>query len=675
MKKVLLSIAALALSATTAFGQYYHLAAGSGNPGNANSEDSEYPYGSGLPAGWSSIVGAGQTLGTYSSAQTIPFTFLFNGDTVNTYRVSNTGILTFSNVASPASHSGATAAALTSSTIPDSSICVLGINGGGSNDHVTRQTFGTAPNRQEWILFSSYSATGTSTSHWTYWSIVLEEGTNNIHIVDQRTAGWAGSVNIGVRVDATNVDEISSVSSGSTNAPDRSDNTHYTFVQGTQPEFDMAGLSVGLSPYLALTNAPFTVAADFVNNGTTTLTSADINYSIDGGTPVTSTVSGLSIATNGSGTVSSTTTWNPSASGTYEVKAWLSNLNGTANDAVQSNDTASITVQVVPALTTRYPLYETFTSSTCPPCTPANTNMEAIFANNPGEANSIKYQMSWPGAGDPYYYSEGGDRRVYYGVSSVPNVAIDGGWNGNGNNITQQLFDDFQNVPAFVEMSATYSQFSKTVETTVTITPLADNSSSNLALFAAIYSKRDTANVGTNGETEFFHVVKKIMPSSSGQSISSLTANQAITQTLSYTFNGNYRLPANASGAININTEHTVEDFGNLGVILWVQDTQTKEVLQSVDATYTIGQFENELAASINIFPNPATDRIFVEGDFEGVANARLISMLGQEVKAPQGTFSAGQRLEISTAGLAPGTYLLVVSKDGTTHAEPVVIQ
>lgn len=675
MKKVLLSITALALSATTAFGQYYHLAAGSGNPGNANSEDSEYPYGSGLPAGWSSIVGAGQTLGTYSSAQTIPFTFLFNGDTVNTYRVSNTGILTFSNVASPASHSGATAAALTSSTIPDSSICVLGINGGGSNDHVTRQTFGTAPNRQEWILFSSYSATGTSTSHWTYWSIVLEEGTNNIHIVDQRTAGWAGSVNIGVRVDATTVDEISSVSSGSTNAPDRSDNTHYTFVQGTQPEFDMAGLSVGLSPYLALTNAPFTVAADFVNNGTTTLTSADINYSIDGGTPVTSTVSGLSIATNGSSTVSSTTTWNPSASGTYEVKAWLSNLNGTANDAVQSNDTASITVQVVPALTTRYPLYETFTSSTCPPCTPANTNMEAIFANNPGEANSIKYQMSWPGAGDPYYYSEGGDRRVYYGVSSVPNVAIDGGWNGNGNNITQQLFDDFQNVPAFVEMSATYSQFSKTVETTVTITPLADNSSSNLALFAAIYSKRDTANVGTNGETEFFHVVKKMMPSSSGQSISSLTANQAITQTLSYTFNGNYRLPANASGAININTEHTVEDFGNLGVILWVQDTQTKEVLQSVDATYTIGQFENELAASINIFPNPATDRIFVEGDFEGIANARLISMLGQEVKAPQGTFSAGQRLEISTAGLAPGTYLLVVSKDGTTHAEPVVIQ
>ncbi|MGB1184732.1 MAG: T9SS type A sorting domain-containing protein, partial [Schleiferiaceae bacterium] len=132
---------------------------------------------------------------------------------------------------------------------------------------------------------------------------------------------------------------------------------------------------------------------------------------------------------------------------------------------------------------------------------------------------------------------------------------------------------------------------------------------------------------------------------------------------------------ANAGDAINLATEHTVEDFDNLGVILWIQDAVTKEVLQSTDASYTIGQFENELAASLNIYPNPATDRIFVEADFEGEATARLISMLGQEIKAPTATLSAGQRLEISTSDLAPGTYLLVVSKEGTTHATPVIVQ
>jgi len=675
MKKLLLSLGIIALSTGSAFGQYYHTAAAGGNPNNINTEDTEYPVGSGLPTDWTSIVAAAQTAGTYSTAQTIPFTFLFNGDTATTYRVSNTGILTFSQASSPANHSSGAAASIASSTVPDSSICILGINGSGSNDQIARKSFGTAPNRQEWVFFASYSATGTSGSHWTYWSIVLEEGSNNIYIVDQRAAGWAGTVNLGVRANSTTMDSIMGVASASTNLPDRTDNTHQTFVQGVQPDYEMAGSSVNLNPYLALTASPFSVSADFVNNGAATITSATLNLSVNGGTATTSALTGISVSSGATGTLTATSTWNPSTSGVYSVKAWLTGLNGTNADSDNSNDTAMTSVQVVPALTTRYPLYETFTSSTCAPCTPANAQMETVFAANPGESNSIKYQMSWPGAGDPYYYSEGGDRRTYYGVNSVPRVEIDGGWDLNGNSVTQTVFDQFQSNPAFVEMTATFSQFSKTIETSVNITPLADVSSNNLALFAAVYSKVDYANVGTNGETEFIHVVKKMMPSSTGQSISALVANSSVSQTLSYTFNGSYILPANASSPVNLSTNHTVESFSNLGVILWIQDLTTKEVLQSVDATYAIGTIENELAATLKIYPNPATDRIFVEGEFEGVAQAKLISMLGQEVDAYQGSFSSGETLEISTGHLAAGTYLLVVSKDGTTHAEPVVIK
>lgn len=675
MKKLLLSLSLVAMMGTTASAQYYHTASASGNPNNINQEDSEYPVGSGLPTTWSSILSAQQTAGTYTAAQTLPFTFLFNGDTVTTYRASNTGIVTFSQVASPANNSAGAVVALNSSTVPDSSVCILGINGQGSNDQVARKTFGTAPNRQEWILFASYSATGTTSSHWTYWSIVLEETTNNIYIVDQRTAGWTGSVNVGIRVDSATTDGITGLASASTNAPDRTDNTYQTFIQGTQPDYELAGLGVNINSFVALTSAPFTVSADFVNNGAASITGADINYSINGGTAVTSSLTGLSIASNTSATVTSSTNWTPSAAGTYDIKVWLSNLNGSNSDSDTSNDTAMASVQVVPQLTTRYPLYETFTSSTCPPCTPANVQMESVFDVNPGEYNSVKYQMNWPGTGDPYYTSEGGDRRGYYGVNSVPRVEIDGGWDSNGNNVTQSVFDQFQNVPAFVEMAATFSRWSKTIETTVTITPLADITSNNLALFAVIYSHRDTANVKTNGETEFINVVKKMMPSSSGQSIASLTSGTAVTQTLSYSFNGSYVLPPNGQSPANLNVEHTVEDFENLGVIAWLQDVNTREVYQSVDATYTVGQNENELAAALSIYPNPATDVINVDADFEGTANVRLISLLGQEVQGFQGELSAGTTLRIPTETLAKGTYLLVVSKDGSTHAEPVVIR
>ena len=89
----------------------------------------------------------------------------------------------------------------------------------------------------------------------------------------------------------------------------------------------------------------------------------------------------------------------------------------------------------------------------------------------------------------------------------------------------------------------------------------------------------------------------------------------------------------------------------------------------------TVGQNENELAAALSIYPNPATDVINVDADFEGTANVRLISLLGQEVQGFQGELSAGTTLRIPTETLAKGTYLLVVSKDGSTHAEPVVIR
>ena len=674
MKKFLLALLTVAFG-LTAQAQYYHLSGASGNPNNINQEDSEYPVSGGLPSTWSAIMSGAQSGGTYTSAQTIPFTFLFDGDTVTTYRASNTGIVTFSQLTSPASNSSGGVVSIASGNVPDSSICVLGINGSGSNDQIAKATFGTAPNRQHWIMYSSYSATGTSGSHWTYWSVVMEETTNNIYLVDQRTAGFTGSLNLGVRVNSTTMDSINAVASQSTNAPDRSDNTHYTFIQGVQPDYEMAGVSLNVSPYLGLNTAPYTIEADFVNNGAQNLSSATFNYSVNGGSTVTSSLSNLSIASGSTGTLSSGTNWNPSSTGTYELKAWLSGLNGSNNDQNTANDTVSLTIQVVTALTQRYPLYETFTSSTCGPCTPANTTMEAVFDDNPGEHNSIKYQMSWPGSGDPYYYSEGGDRRTFYGINSVPRVEIDGGWDGNGNSLTQAVYDYYQSQPAFVEMTATWSRWSKTIETDVTITPLADVSSNNLKLFAAIYSIRDTANVKTNGETEFFHVVKKLMPSSSGESLSSLTSGNSVSKQLSYTFNGTYVLPPSGQSPVNLSTNHTVEDFENLGVILWIQDMSTKEVLQSVDATYTIGQFENSLAGQMKVYPNPASDVLFVEGDFDEEATVRLVDMAGREFTRVQADFTGGNKIMLNTAELAPGTYLLVTTTRGASHAQPVIVQ
>ena len=51
----------------------------------------------------------------------------------------------------------------------------------------------------------------------------------------------------------------------------------------------------------------------------------------------------------------------------------------------------------------------------------------------------------------------------------------------------------------------------------ITIDPIEDFNSNNLKLFVGIFEYTTYNNIATNGETEFLHVMKKMIPSSSGK--------------------------------------------------------------------------------------------------------------------------------------------------------------
>ena len=263
----------------------------------------------------------------------------------------------------------------------------------------------------------------------------------------------------------------------------------------------------------------------------------------------------------------------------------------------------------------RQPLIETFTSSTCGPCAPANVTAEALFAQNSGRYTSIKYQADFPGTGDPYYTLEGGNRRSYYAINSVPRMEIDGGWDENGNNITQQVLDDYIDIICLMNLSATYSINIQTVDIDITIDPLEDYNSTDLVVHAAIIEEITYNNVKSNGETQFEHVVKKMLPDDNGTSIASLTGGAQSTLNLQYEFQGNYRLPADASNPINHTTEHSVEDFSSLMVAVWVQDVATKEVHQSTMATLS-----SVTPVSFNCINNTCVDPMDGTGNYTSLA-------------------------------------------------------
>ena len=88
--------------------------------------------------------------------------------------------------------------------------------------------------------------------------------------------------------------------------------------------------------------------------------------------------------------------------------------------------------------------------------------------------------------------------------------------------------------------------------------------------------------------------MKKMVPDISGTSITNLLPNNPQSINLSYTFNGQYLLPPDADNPIDHSLGHTVEDFNNLGVAVWIQDVDSKYILQSAEASLVADIHENK---------------------------------------------------------------------------------
>ena len=366
--------------------------------------------------------------------------------------------------------------------------------------------------------------------------------------------------------------------------------------------FDVAMESLNMPTTLGLNNAPFTFEGTLRNYGGATITSATINYSVNGGTPVTESLSGLSIAPYDTYTWTHTTAWNPSTTGTYSVDFYALPINGTF-DQNTSNDNLNVSLEVLTATADRVVLAEEFTSSTCGPCASFNPGYKQLLDANSantetGRVTSVKYQMNWPSPGnDPAYNQEAADRRVAYGISGVPDVVY------SGSNIptSQANIDIVKDVPSLANLSAEWSATGNYIQCDATVNALADLGS-NVVLHMAMIEKQINHSIQTNGETVFYHVFRKFMDGSNGHSMSNMTAGNTYTHYANSTISVN-AAPAQGSFDFWIGTS-------NMDVIVWLQNTTTGEVLQSAYGKYTTSGINemDDVARFIAVYPNPSNE-------------------------------------------------------------------
>lgn len=370
-------------------------------------------------------------------------------------------------------------------------------------------------------------------------------------------------------------------------------------VEIYEPVATDAGVTAVSIPSIHLKNVPLSIEGDLINQGSTSINAIEVYWS-DGNTVQKDSITGLNVPSFQTYSFSHSDSLTIATAGINNLQVWTGAINGVL-DQNNANDTINFALEIVDTLVKRNSLHEVFTSSSCGPCNPGNANLNTVWVNSNETPIILKYQMSWPGNGDPYYTLEGFTKRQYYGVSGVPTMFVDGGWDGNTNNYTTSLFSEFAAVPSTLDIHSEIRVECKEVTVNITVTPYSDFPGNN-RLHVGILEKLTVNNVATNGETIFDNVMKKMLPDGNGTTIGPLVKNVPQTFSFSYAFNGNYILPPNASQPVNHSSNHTIEEFFDLDVVAFVQEHTTKEVFQ---ATYSQDMVGYDIAlAKINPITN-----------------------------------------------------------------------
>jgi len=241
----------------------------------------------------------------------------------------------------------------------------------------------------------------------------------------------------------------------------------------------------------------------------------------------------------------------------------------------------------------RFVLFEEFTNASCSPCAAQNPAFDNLLAANANKCTSIKYHTSWPGT-DPMYThnpTDCGARVTYYGVSGVPHAVMDGtavagsSYLGAPSNVSQSKIDAEYAIPSAFELSINQHLSPGNDSLYITILGKATAPISGLLTAHCVVIEKHihfNSAPGSNGEKDFYNVMKKMLPAASGTSLPS-----------SFQV-GDYFVMEFAWKLAN------VYNINELSVVGFIQDIQTKAVHQAAitSATPITGVYQNDLELS-----------------------------------------------------------------------------
>ena len=226
----------------------------------------------------------------------------------------------------------------------------------------------------------------------------------------------------------------------------------------------------------------------------------------------------------------------------------------------------------------RLVLSEAFSNASCAPCASQNPGYNTLLGNNTTKVVKVKYQTNWPGT-DPMNAQNPTDvstRVSYYAVNGVPWGCLDGtaftgsSYSGALANLTQTTIDNRYSVASPFDLQVSHSLStgldSAYITVDLTASQALDIGNETMKLHVLLVEKEInfTAAPGSNGETSFESVMRKMYPDGNGTTIAS-----AWTNTQNQSWNFDVAIPS------------YVYDMTEVAILVFVQNNNTKEVYQA----------------------------------------------------------------------------------------------
>ncbi|MBA3970777.1 MAG: T9SS type A sorting domain-containing protein [Bacteroidetes bacterium] len=318
----------------------------------------------------------------------------------------------------------------------------------------------------------------------------------------------------------------------------------------------------------------------------------------------------------------------------------------------------------------RIVLIEQFTNSGCPPCATSTPTILNYVDANPSDVVAIAYHTSFPYNDSMYFENpvQSTTRTNFYSVSGVPYSVVDGNYYSSSSSVfagsMASVINTRKAMPAQYNISESSNSITGNIlNSQITFSSLlASNVNDSLRAFVVVIEKTVlksayAASPGANSETQYEYVMRRMITTDSGTSLQ----NRNIA----------------GSDIFNINwTLSKIKDINEVRVVGFVQNKNTKEVYQAVmfTPTVTAGIGEDLLFTAIDVYPNPADEKVFIQiRDPEFRGNIELTDITGRIIYST--IISGGSKVEINTTEISDGMYLIHCTNGEKSTTKKLIIR